>query len=110
MSELKASRDGLTETHDPIVAKHPDLSNLVLAAGGSFNRAKDLPTIGSIVADVLGGKSVHDRYGWQPKLQDSHHDEPNLLSQGDFTAMEEQAKADMQQRPVVPEQSCLAVI
>ncbi|KAJ5806870.1 hypothetical protein N7474_010462 [Penicillium riverlandense] len=102
--------DGITQTHDPIVARHPQLQNLVCAAGGSFNRAKDLPTIGNIVADVLDGQPVHDRYGWDPEMRYSHHDEPSLLSRGDFAAMDEQAKGDLEQGPVVPEQSCLAVI
>ncbi|KAL2144205.1 hypothetical protein VTI28DRAFT_9496 [Corynascus sepedonium] len=53
--------DGVTETQDPIIARHPQFENLVCAAGGSFNRAKDLPTIGDTVADVLSGEPVSDR-------------------------------------------------
>jgi len=84
--------DGVTETQDPIIARHPQFQNLVCAAGGSFNRAKDLPTIGSIIANVLGGQPVSDRYSWEPETKYSHRDHSHLVGRGDFAAMEKEAQ------------------
>ncbi|KAH6649910.1 hypothetical protein F5144DRAFT_616946 [Chaetomium tenue] len=74
------NRDGVTATQDPLIAKHPQLPNLTCVAGGSYNRAKDLPTIGSTVVDVLSGEGVPDRYSWKPKRE------------GDFGVMETEAQ------------------
>ncbi|KAK4040369.1 hypothetical protein C8A01DRAFT_15738 [Parachaetomium inaequale] len=103
-------RDGVTETQDPIIARHPEFQNLVCAAGGSFNRAKDLPTIGGVVADVLGGRPVSDRYGWEPKTRDSHHDHPHLVGRGDFATMEKEAQAQQGAQDSAADHLSLAVI
>ncbi|KAF1949669.1 hypothetical protein CC80DRAFT_484052 [Byssothecium circinans] len=100
--------DGVTETQDPIIARHPQFRNLVCAAGGSFNRAKDLPTIGSIVADVLSGQRVSDRYSWEPKTKYSHRNQPHLVGRGDFATMEKEAQQEGQNSGA--NQSPLAVI
>ena len=64
------------------------------AAGGSFNRAKDLPTIGGIVANVLSGQPVSDRYSWDPGTRYSHRDHHHLVGRGDFATMEEEAQQE----------------
>ncbi|KAL2020057.1 hypothetical protein VTK56DRAFT_8960 [Thermocarpiscus australiensis] len=99
--------DGVTETQDPIIARHPQFQNLVCAAGGSFNRAKDLPTIGSIVANVLSGQQVSDRYSWEPKTKYSHRDHSHLVGRGDFASLEKEAQ---QGQDSVANDSSLAVI
>lgn len=87
-------RDGVTETQDPIIAKHPQYQNLTCAAGGSFNRAKDLPTIGNIVAKVLSDQPVSDRYSWKPETKYSHRDHSHLVGRGDFATMEKEAQTE----------------
>ncbi|KAK3906019.1 FAD dependent oxidoreductase [Staphylotrichum tortipilum] len=103
-----ARTDGVTETQDPIIARHPQFQNLVCAAGGSFNRAKDLPTIGSIVADVLGGQDVSERYSWEPETRHSHRNHSHLVARGDFATMEKEAQQHGQDS--VADHSSLAVI
>jgi hypothetical protein len=79
----------------------------VCAAAGSFNRAKDLPTIGSVIVNVLAGQPVSGRYSWDPEVKYNHRDQPRLVSGGDFAAMEEQARKN---GFLVGDQSGLAVI
>jgi glycine/D-amino acid oxidase-like deaminating enzyme len=86
------NRDGVTATQDPLIAKHPQFPNLICVAGGSYNRAKDLPTIGSTVVDVLSGRDVPDRYSWEPEREYSHRDHSHLVARGDFGAMETEAQ------------------
>jgi hypothetical protein len=92
--ELRFShcRDGVTATQDPLIAKHPQFPNLTCVAGGSYNRAKDLPTIGGTVVDVLSGKQVPDRYSWEPKMEYSHRDHSDFVARGDFAVMEAEAR------------------
>ncbi|KAF1972270.1 nucleotide-binding domain-containing protein [Bimuria novae-zelandiae CBS 107.79] len=51
--------DGITPSQDQLITRHPhaQLSNLYLAAGGSFHSWKFLPIIGSYVVNVLNGVS-----------------------------------------------------
>ncbi|CAI7625027.1 unnamed protein product [Penicillium manginii] len=51
--------DAITPDQHPLITPHPHplLSNLYLAAGGSFHCWKFLPTIGKYVANVLAGIS-----------------------------------------------------
>lgn len=46
----------MTEDQNPIIARHPRHLNLVLAGGGSYTYAKDLPGIGAAVVEALNGK------------------------------------------------------
>ncbi|KAH6845135.1 FAD dependent oxidoreductase [Chaetomium sp. MPI-CAGE-AT-0009] len=84
--------DGVTATQDPLIDKHPQFPNLTCVVGGSYNRAKDLPTIGSTVVDVLSGRHVPDRYSWEPKREYSHRDQSYFVARGDFAAMETEAQ------------------
>lgn len=51
--------DAITPDQHPLITQHPHphLSNLYLAAGGSFHCWKFLPTIGKYVTNVLAGIS-----------------------------------------------------
>jgi sarcosine oxidase / L-pipecolate oxidase len=51
--------DSITPTQDQLLTKHPhsQLSNLYIAAGGSFHSWKFLPIIGKYIVNVLNGVS-----------------------------------------------------
>ncbi|KAJ5109994.1 hypothetical protein N7532_002639 [Penicillium argentinense] len=68
--------DAITPDQHPLITAHPhaQLSNLYLAAGGSFHCWKFLPTIGQYVANVLAGTSNgadRDQW-WAWKTQDEN--------------------------------------
>ncbi|KAI0388558.1 FAD dependent oxidoreductase [Xylariaceae sp. FL0594] len=86
--------DGVTQTQVPLLARHPEYSNLVCAAGGSFNRAKDLPTLGGYIVDLLAEVQIPDQYGWSPGVTLSRSDQPRLVGRGDFTVMEKAAEQE----------------
>lgn len=55
------SRAGVTGNQKPIIARHPDHINLVIAGGGSYTHAKDLPYIGRVVTEVVQGTEIHSQ-------------------------------------------------
>lgn len=57
-------RDGVTDDQKPIITRHPNHPNLIVAGGASYTHAKDLPTIGLTVSDTVNGKESHASYGW----------------------------------------------
>ena len=63
-------RDGVTDDQKPIITRHPQHPNLVIAGGGSYTHAKDLPDIGQIVVEVLNGTRNHSQFGWGESSSD----------------------------------------
>jgi hypothetical protein len=66
---------------------------LVIAGGGSYNRAKDLPTLGSTVFQACHGDPSPE-YGWGTRERSTHNDQPLLLPRGDFKNLEAAAQND----------------
>jgi hypothetical protein len=89
--KLICSRDGITATQDPIIARHQCYENLFLNGGGGFNRAKDLSTLGETVAKMLRGEEIDHRYGWEGITDTGNGDQPLLIARGDFSELDRTA-------------------
>lgn len=65
--------DSMTSDGDFLITRHPNsrLSNLYIAAGGSFHGFKFLPIIGRYVVNVLdgvsNGREKDARWGWKTR-------------------------------------------
>ncbi len=89
-------RDGVTEDQKPIITRHPQHSNLVIAGGGSYTHAKDLPYIGQIVVEVLDGTKNHTQYGWAESSPHKCFDnQPALRTNLKFGDLELEASKDV---------------
>lgn len=86
--------DGVTGNQAPLIASHPALSNLLVAGGGSYTRAKDLPTNGAYVANLLNGGEVPSRFSWDD-LASTGQDHPHLVPKTDFAFLEAEARKDL---------------
>jgi hypothetical protein len=67
-------------------------SNLIIATGGSFTRAKDLPSIGRTIATIINGVSAPERYRWHPQTPPPYKDQPHLVGRGNFDCLVKQAE------------------
>jgi hypothetical protein len=85
-------RDGMTQTQDPLISQHPQYDNFVIAGAGCYNRAKDLPSLGENIVKVIKGEPINPYYGWNPDTKPLHHDQPLLLSRGNFMDLEREAE------------------
>ena len=50
-----------------------------------------MPSIGKIIADVLCGLPIPERFGWNPNIKSQHRDQPHLVGRANFEALEKQA-------------------
>ncbi|KAL2014910.1 hypothetical protein VTK56DRAFT_7013 [Thermocarpiscus australiensis] len=89
--------DGVTETQAPLITRHPVIENVILACGGSYTRAKDLPTDGGYVALLLNGEHVPERFSWKG-LTATEGDQPLLVGRDSFETLEAQAQKDLGDR------------
>lgn len=90
------SRDGVTEDQNPIIARHPQHPNLLIAGGASYTHAKDLPEIGVAVVDTLNGNETAS-YGWaKSPTQKGGHNQPALRAHRDFEELEREASQNIQ--------------
>jgi len=64
-------RDGVTEDQNPIIARHPNYANLLIACEASYTYAKDRPHIGLVVAGLLKGDEAVP-FGWAILLTNQH--------------------------------------
>lgn len=98
----------MTGTQAPLIARHPVIENVILACGGSYTRAKDLPTDGAYVAGLLLGAAGPERFSWNG-LASTEADHPHLVGHADFESLEAQAKEDLSNLVAFPP-GILAVI
>lgn len=89
----------MTPTQHPVTTRHPEYENLILDTGFSYTRAKDFPTHGEEVANVIYGTPINPNYGWLPHTESSHQDQlhldqPRLLARGNFEDLELKAGKD----------------
>jgi len=99
-AEITAVRfycDGVTATQTPLIAKHPIIRNLILDCGGSYTRAKDLPTDGGYVTRLLKGETIPERLSWNGSTS-TKEEHPHLVGRDNFDSMEEQARRDLGDR------------
>ena len=82
----------MTETQNPLLARHPHFENLFITGGGSYNRAKDLPILGEDVVSLVNGGSVDSCYHWESSGQSIHHDQPGLLAGASFQDLDRDAE------------------
>jgi hypothetical protein len=66
---------------------------LIIAGGGSYNHAKDAPTIGRTIVQVTEGVTETD-YGWDPPIYENPCNQPHLLTDNDFMELEREAAMD----------------
>ena len=85
---LTRIQDGMTETQSTLLACHPDYRNLFVAAGGSYNRANDLPILGENVVKLLNGSPIDANYAWCSQNDSSPQDQPALLAEATFQDLE----------------------
>ena len=85
-------RDGVTGNQKPIIVRHPHHPNLVIAGGGSYTHAKDIPYIGRIVTEVLRGTETYGEFGWEESSADKDLDnQPALYTDRVFADLELEA-------------------
>jgi len=85
------SRDGVTEDQNPIIARHPQHPNLLVAGGASYTYAKDLPEIGVAIVDTLNGNE-RASFAWnKSSAQEGGHNQPALRAHFDFEELERKA-------------------
>ncbi|KAK4119491.1 hypothetical protein N657DRAFT_637284 [Parathielavia appendiculata] len=89
--------DGVTETQAPLITRHPGIENLILACGGSYTRAKDLPTDGGYVARLLNEEGGPERFTWKGATS-TEQDQPLLVGRTNFECLEEQAQKELGDR------------
>jgi len=70
-----------------LITKHPVLENLLLDCGGSYTRAKDLPTNGVYIARLLTGEAAPERFSWNGSTS-TIQDQPLLVATDDFDTLE----------------------
>ena len=88
-------RDGVTEDQNPIIARHPQHPNLLVAGGASYTYAKDLPEIGVAIVDTLNG-NARASFGWDQSLaQEGGHNQPALRSRFNFEELECEASKNI---------------
>ncbi len=88
-------RDGVTEDQKPIITRHPQHPNIVLAGGCSYTHAKDLPDIGQTVQEVLDGMKNHTQFGWAESSSYKRFDnQPALRTDLNFRELELEASKD----------------
>lgn len=88
-------RDGVTGDQKPIITRHPKCPNLVIAGGGSYTHAKDLPRIGQLVVDVLNGVAINTKFGWAGSSDHKDfHNQPLLQTNSNFKDLELEASRD----------------
>ncbi len=87
----------MTATQAPLIAGHPVIKNLFVDCGGSYTRAKGLPTNGVYIARLLNGEKGPERFSWNGSTL-THQDQPRLVAGDDFSFLEEQAKKDLGNR------------
>ena len=88
-------RDGATVNQNPIIARHPDHANLVIAGGGCFTYAKDLPYIGRVITEVVQGTEIPSQFGWGELAAGKHLDnQPALHTKPLFNDLELEASRD----------------
>ena len=67
----------------------------MIAGGGSYTHAKDLPYIGQIVVEVLKGTKNHTQFGWdESSTQKSFDNQPALRTDLNFRDLELEASKD----------------
>ena len=89
---LKFVRDGITASQKPLITLHPDFDNFAIAAGGSFNSAKNI-FVGRDVVNVGNGK-VLQGCGWDPIAPSLDDNQPLLLPNANFKDLEARAEQD----------------
>ena len=81
----------MTEDQNPIIARHPQHPNLLVAGGASYTYAKDLPEIGAAIVDTLNG-NARASFEWdKPSPQESGHNQPALRAYSNFEELEREA-------------------
>lgn len=82
----------MTSTQTPLITVHPEISNLTIAGGGSYNYAKDAPSIGRTIIETAQG----DRgdYGWDLPKDGDLGNQPHLLTHNNFLELEKEAAED----------------
>lgn len=85
----------MTEDQNPIIARHPQHPNLLVAGGASYTYAKDLPEIGGAIVDTLNGNG-RVSFGWDQSLaQEGRHNQPALRSRFNFEELEREASQNI---------------
>ncbi|KAI0130518.1 FAD dependent oxidoreductase [Xylariales sp. AK1849] len=82
--------DGVTATQAPLIASHPVAHNLFVDCGGSYTRAKDLPTNGAYIAQILNGQEGPERFSWNGS-RSPQKDQPYLVARDDFESLNKKA-------------------
>lgn len=85
----------MTEDQNPIIARHPEHPNLLVAGGASYTYAKDLPEIGAAIVDTLNGNQ-RASFGWdKSSAQQSGHNQPALRAHSNFEELEREASQNI---------------
>lgn len=96
-SRLTSQRDAVTEDQTPLIARHPDHNNLLIASGGSYTRAKDFPTIGRII------DNPSEEFGWNSSINEEkmEHNQPLLLTSDLFSDLNDAAARNPEVRSLM---------
>ena len=87
-------RDGVTQDQRPLITRHPHFRNLLIAGGGSYTHAKDLPLIGKSIAKLALDPQACSPYGWEKEKADEQHNQPALSTMVTFEELETKASKD----------------
>lgn len=84
-------RDGVTYDQNPVTGRHPRYGNLLINAGLSYNRAKDLPKDG-----IRFWQNIHGGLGTltTPSGSSRVSNHPGLVASRDFVDLEREARGD----------------
>lgn len=77
----------------PLICKHPEVANLVVAGGGSYNHAKDAPGIGRRILDAVKGPG-DPACGWNSTSSSTSGVQAHLMTQSNFPDLEQEAARD----------------
>lgn len=63
---LQANRcmDGVTGSQKHNIVRYPEHCNLIVADGGSYTHAKDIPYIGRLANEFLHATKTHGLFDW----------------------------------------------
>ena len=87
----------MTEDQKPIITRHPNHPNLVVAGGSSYTHPKDLPGIGRIILEVLDGTMKHTQFGWaESSAHECYDNQPALGTDLKFEDLEIEASRENQ--------------
>lgn len=84
----------MTQDQRPLIARHPHFRNLLIAGGGSYTHAKDLPLIGKGAAKLAHDPEACGPYGWEQDEAGGHHNQPALSTTITFDELNLQASKD----------------